>query len=230
MSEDKGRSVVMAKVKELQKSGDVMSQEVKWNPRNWEIADLVRFEAQISKFANSCQRVGDSHVILRGQVIKDSETMEDVFIGAMIFGYGPVGYGASRVGRVIRENPDLIAKLNRQYDAAAKGPAPSWQSHTKDAKVKYIGPAFATKFAYFAARHQKAIGVVPLIADINTSRAMGRLAGIPQSVKRSVSYEEYVNLAHTWGAEVGGDYGADEIERAIFKIGQGMDKKRGSRD
>ena len=56
------------------------------------------------------------------------------------------------------------------------------------------------------------------------------LAGIPGSVKRSESYEEYVNLAHTWGAKVGGDYGADEIERAIFKIGQGMDKKRGNRD
>lgn len=223
MSEDKGRSVVMTKVRELQKSGDVLSQQIKWNPRNWETPELARFETQISKFASICQKAGDSHVILRGQVIKDSETIEDVFIASMIFGYGPVGYGPSRVGRVIRENPDLIAKLNRQYDAATKGPAPSWQSHTKEAKVRFLGPAFATKFAYFAARHQKVKGIVPLIADINTSWAMWWLAGIPRSVEYHASYKSYVNLAHTWGAEVGGENGVDEIERAIFILGQSPD-------
>ena len=223
MSEDKGRSVVMAKVEELQKFGDVLSQQIKWNPRNWEIPQLAKFETQIAKFANSCLRVGDSHVILRGQVIKDSETIEDVFIGAMIFGYGLVGYGASRVGRVIRENPDLIAKLNRQYEAAAEGPAPSWHSHTKEAKVRFLGPAFATKFAYFAARHQKAKSVVPLIADVNTSWAMWWLAGIPRSVEDHDNYVKYVDLAHEWGAEIGGENGADEIERAIFILGQSPD-------
>jgi hypothetical protein len=143
----------------------------------------------------------------------------------MIFGYGLVGYGPSRVGRVIRENPDLIAKLNRQYEAAAKGPAPSWRSHTKEAKVRFLGPAFATKFAYFAARHQKVEGVVPLIADINTSWAMWSLVAMPRSVELSKSYNAYVELAHRWGAEISGDHGADEIERALFDIGKDLPKK-----
>ena len=222
---DKGRSVVMAKVKELQEYGEVMTQLIEWNPRNWEVSKLAMFGTQISKFANRCQIVGGTHVIRRGEVIEFSETMEDVFIGAMIFGYGPVGYGPSRVGRVIRENPDLIEKLNNQYEAAAKGPTPSWNSHTNQNKVKYFGPAFATKFAYFAARHQKAKGEVPLIADLNTSWAMWWLAEIPRSVEQGEGYFAYVDLAHNWGTELGGDYGVDEIERAIFKLGQDMSKK-----
>ncbi len=226
MSEDRGRSEVLAKVEALrEKSGNVMSQLIEWNPRNWEVPKLVMFETQISKFANRCRTVGGTRVILRGEVIEFSETIEDVFIGAMIFGYGPVGYGPSRVGRVISENPDLIERLNHQYESAAEGHIKSWRSHTKQDKVKYFGPAFATKFAYFAARHQKAKGDVPLIADLNTSWAMWWLAGIPRSGERDKGYLAYVDLAHRWGTEVGGDYGVDEVERAIFKLGQGMSKK-----
>ena len=137
----------------------------------------------------------------------------------MIFGYGPVGYGPSRVGRVIRENPDLIAKLNRQYETAASGPSSSWNSHTKADRLKYLGPAFATKFAYFAARKQNIVGMVPLIADINTSWAIWRLAGIRRSVELSAGYVDYVELAHSWGADVDGNHGADEVERSLFKMG-----------
>jgi hypothetical protein len=51
------------------------------------------------------------------------------------------------------------------------------------------------------------------------------LAEIPRSVERDDSYLAYVDLAHSWATEVGGDYGVDEIERAIFKLGQTMSKK-----
>jgi hypothetical protein len=230
MHEDRGRSEVLAKVKDLrEKYGNVMFQEVKWNPRSWEIPQLAMFETQISMFTDSCQGSGDSYVIRRGDVIELSKSIEDVFIGAMIFGYGLVGYGASRVGRVIRENHDLVDRLNCQYEAAAEGPESSWNSHTKQHRAKYLGPAFATKFAYFAARHQEVKGNVPLIADLNTSWAMWWLAGIPRSVEQHDSYMEYVNLAHAWGDELSGDYGADEIERAIFELGRGMSKTVASR-
>ena len=227
VSDDLGRSVVLEKVKDLRKaSGDVMSHQVNWNPLSWKRQGLEMFKPQISKFASECRQVKIQHIISRQDVLTLSESFEDVFIGAMIFGYGLVGYGPSRVGRVIRENPDLIEKLNHQYESAAKGSELSWHSHTKQDKVKYFGPAFATKFAYFSARHQKAKGDVPLIADLNTSWAMWWLAELPRSVERGDSYVKYVELAHAWAAEVGGNCGADEIERAIFSIGQNMSKKK----
>lgn len=230
MHEDRGRSEVLAKVKDLrEKSGNVMFQEVKWNPESWKIPALKIFQSQISMFATKCRQENGKHNISRQDVLSLSSSIEDVFIGSMIFGYGPVGYGASRVGRVIRENHDLVDRLNHQYEAAAEGPESSWNSHTKQHRARYLGPAFATKFAYFAARHQEVKGNVPLIADLNTSWAMWWLAGIPRSVEQHDSYMEYVNLAHAWGDELSGDYGADEIERAIFKLGQGMSKTVASR-
>ncbi len=229
IASDQGRAVVMTKVQQIRKSGDVMSHQVNWNPPSWNIPALQMFQSQISMFATKCRQENGQHNISRQDVVSLSSSVEDVFIGSMIFGYGTVGYGPSRVGRVIEENPDLIERLNHQYKAAAEGPVTSWRSHTKKDKVRFLGPAFATKFAYFAARHQNAVGVVPLIADLNTSWAMWWLAGIPRSVEQPASYLEYVNLAHAWGNELSDNHGADEIERAIFKLGQGMNNKRGSR-
>jgi hypothetical protein len=220
VSNDLGRSVVLEKVEDLRKaSGDVMSHQVNWNPLSWKRQGLEMFKPQISKFASECRQVKIQHVISRQDVLTLSESFEDVFIGAMIFGYGPVGYGPFRIGRVINENPDLLEKLKGQYFAAGNSPRESWESHTQSNRIKYLGPAFATKFAYFAARRQRSKGTVPLIADINTSSAMSSLAGIPRSVEKSERYLEYVDLAHTWGADIGGGYGVDEVERAVFKIG-----------
>ena len=92
-------------------------------------------------------------------------------------------------------------------------------SHTKAAKLKHLGPAFATKFAYFGARHQKTESQIPLIADINTSWGSWELAKIPRSVEQLDGYLRYVKLAHDWG-ESHGKFGADEVERALFEIGK----------
>lgn len=220
MSNDLGRSVVLEKVEDLRKaSGDVMSHQVNWNPLSWKRQGLEMFKPQISKFASECRQVKIQHVISRQDVLTLSESFEDVFIGAMIFGYGPVGYGPFRIGRVINENPDLLEKLKGQYFAAGNSPRESWESHTQSNRIKYLGPAFATKFAYFAARRQRSNQAIPLIADINTSWAMWSLAGIPRSVELQESYMAYVDLAHTWGDQIDSEYGVDEVERAIFKIG-----------
>lgn len=187
---------------------------------SWKRQGLEMFKPQISRFAAECRQVGNQHVISRQDVLMLSESVEDVFIGAMIFGYGPIGYGASRIERVIRANAGLIEKLNGQYKSAADGPNESWKSHTQSDRVINLGPAFATKFAYFAARKQQSNRTIPLIADINTSWAMWWLAGIPRSVELRDSYLAYVDLAHKWGAEIDDDYGVDEIERAVFILGQ----------
>ena len=127
--------------------------------------------------------------------------------------------------RIIQVNHDLIVKLNRQYKAAVGGPGGSWVSHTQDDRVRYLGPAFATKFAYFAARKQQSDRTVLLIADINTSWAMWNLSGIPMSVKLKASYLDYVDLAHNWGKNVKSEFGADEVERAVFKISADIREK-----
>jgi hypothetical protein len=224
-AEDSGRAAVLLRARSLQGNRVVMSHQVTWNPEIWKSQFLEPFETQISKFADNCRPNGNKKFISRGEVVSLSDSVEDIFIGSMIFGYGPSGLGPTRVGRVIEKNPDLIERLHRQYVAASAGASKSWKSHTGLDRVAFLGPAFATKFAYFAARKQGIEGAIPLIADINTSWAMWWLAGIPRSVEGHDNYMKYVNLAHTWGKDLKCAFGADEIERAIFELGKGMPKK-----
>ena len=138
----------------------------------------------------------------------------------MIFGYGDRGYGPSRVKKILQNNAEIFDQnLQAQYEASKNGPEASWMSHTKTAKLKYFGPAFATKFGYFGARHQNAKSPIPLIADINTSWGVWELAKIARSVEKPTGYLQYVELAHEWGVSHG-EFGADEVERALFEIGK----------
>jgi hypothetical protein len=54
---------------------------------------------------------------------------------------------------------------------------------------------------------------------------MWKMAGMPLSVKLQASYMAYVDLAHNWGKNVESEFGADEIERAVFKIGADIREK-----
>ena len=213
-------SVVEKEIRVLQIEGDVLDQNVRWYPERWQVSGLERFHNAVELFSKKCVRDGDNYQISRRNVIEVSRNVDDVFIGAMIFGYGDRGYGPSRVKRVLQENEKIFERnLQVQYEASKNGPEASWVSHTKTGKLKYFGPAFATKFAYFGARYQKVKSPVPLIADINTSWGSWKLANISRSVERLEGYLRYVELAHDWG-ESHGKYGADEVERALFEIGK----------
>jgi hypothetical protein len=191
-----------------------------WHPERWKVPGLKRFHGAVEKLSKCCLRDGDKYRISRQNVIEFSNSASDVFIGAMIFGYGDRGCVPSRVKKVLQNNAQIFDRnLQAQYEVSKNGTEASWVSHTKTAKLKQFGPAFATKFAYFGARHQKAASPIPLIADINTSWGSWELAKIPRSVEQLDGYLRYVKLAHDWGASHG-EFGADEVERALFAIGK----------
>ena len=217
---DSGQKKVLEKIEELKSNCLVLDQSVWWYPERWKVPGLKRFHGAVEKLSKCCLRDGDKYRISRRKVIEFSNYADDVFIGAMIFGYGDRGYGPSRVKKILENNAQIFdLNLQTQYEASKNGPEASWVSHTKTAKLKFFGPAFATKFAYFSARHQKAKSLIPLIADINTSWGVWELAKIPRSVEKPDGYLRYVKLAHEWGNSHG-EFGADEVERALFEIGK----------
>lgn len=140
----------------------------------------------------------------------------------MVFGYGDRGYGAWRVARVCSRvsRDEFIDAIEAQYAAAAMSADESWKSHTGSARLKYFGPAFATKFAYFAALKQGKGFPIPLIADANTSKAVDKYFGISESAKVSVSYLQYVDKVCEISTEIGGNTRPDDVERALFEIGK----------
>ena len=215
-----GLSEVGKMIGVLQNKCHVLDQNVLWFPERWRVLGLERFNNAVEQFSKKCARDDDNCRISRRNVIEISRNVDEVFIGAMIFGYGDRGYGPSRVKKILQNNAEIFDQnLQAQYEASKNGPEASWMSHTKTAKLKYFGPAFATKFGYFGARHQNAKSPIPLIADINTSWGVWELAKIARSVEKPTVYLQYVELAHEWGVSHG-EFGADEVERALFEIGK----------
>lgn len=149
MSTSKEQAEIFTRVEKTQiKMGDVMSQEILWNPQSWSETLNPSFSKSLTYFAAGCRQDEKQHVITRRDVVNLSEGFEELFIGSMIFGFGPIGYGPFRVKRMLEMNHGWKEKLQQQYLAATKGPALSWESHTRVNRVKYLGPAFATKFSF----------------------------------------------------------------------------------
>ena len=200
--------------------GPVMEQSISWYPHTWIRAK--KFREEILELRTHCNTEGNKSSISREQVLSFGETPEKLFVASMVFGYGDRGYGAWRVARIrgLFSRDEFTKAIKGQFTASAQSPADSWNSHTSSERLKFFGPAFATKFAYFAALRQGAEFPIPLIADANTSKAVNKHFGISESAKVKVGYLQYVDKACEIAAEIGSNTRPDDVERAPFEIGK----------
>lgn len=144
----------------------------------------------------------------------------------MAWGYGDRAYGPARVAWILKANgPNTVrANLDALVEASRRGAAEAWDALRSTHRTEWLGPAFATKVAYFAAfSADDSAAPRPLIADANTSWAMWDLCRIPRSVERRAGYLDYVDAAHRWADENG--WRPDEVERALFDIGKDVPRR-----
>ena len=229
---------LMGRVLALQAT-PVGQQAIPWIPKRWKTGNLAVFGSQVEKLEHMCRREGESHFITRDDVVTHSQSVPELFISSMIFGHGDGGLGPTRVARVSSPGAwdEAFEKLKAQFEQSVKGPSASWTSHTDTSKVRYLGPSFATKFAYFSALKQGEKDDFPLIADLNTSWAIW---WITRSVARSMElhdgYLAYVAQCRDWaeafnrkanevGPNGGAVIGADDVERALFDLGKKWPKR-----
>lgn len=199
----------------------VLDQAVRWNPARWS-APQLRASVAIAVEHSSSGEGGDM-LLERRQVLKIASSVADPtvsFVAAMIWGHGLRGYGAWRVEKILSSaGTSLYRKLDGISVAARQDAAAAWDAFTTTHKLDGLGPAFASKFAYFVAfaAGPPTTSLPPLIVDLNTSWAMWDLVRLAQSVERRDAYLEYVRLAVDWS---GSDSRPDEIELALFEIGK----------
>lgn len=212
---------LVAEVQRLQKGGRVLSQGIAWRRDHWRTDKLASFQPRLDEIAERSRTGdGDTLVIERRHVFElaDGDPVT-LFLAAMVWGYGRVGYGPERVGEMVRAaGAELAPRLERQREAARCGPAEAWTSFRSTDRLIRFGPAFASKYAYFAAFESTTDGVKPLIVDINTSWGIWDLVKLPQSVELKTTYVQYVEAAHHWAEQR--NWRADEVEWALFEIGK----------
>ncbi|UOY03696.1 8-oxoguanine DNA glycosylase OGG fold protein [Blastococcus sp. PRF04-17] len=90
-----------------------------------------------------------------------------------------------------------------------------------DQRIAHLGPAFGTKFLYFAGYRRVPSEPQPLILDKNTGIAVQRLTGqrCPYVQVSTQDYLDYLQLLHGW-ARAWGECEPDVVERAAFDIGK----------
>ena len=120
------------------------------------------FLEQTSKTGPSWSNYYDGNFpekISRGELLenaKDSETnLENLFVRIMAWGFGPAGYAHYRTNRILAELKAVdgrsidrwMTELRSQSKLSPLGAFEYLESES--GKIKYLGPAFATKVLYF---------------------------------------------------------------------------------
>jgi hypothetical protein len=204
-------------------------QSVRWYGRRWAAQPHWHPDTRrrVQTLAHELDPSGQAEAVMitRADVFTRREDPVQMFLAAMAWGYGPTGYGCWRTAAII--NPDGRNEESR-VRAAMKAYHQAWADTGPQAlaaawthgpgKIAGLGPAFASKIAYFALYDQDSdTPAGPLIADLNTAWALWALAGIWDSRHDPACYRDYIQWCQRWAHEL--NRRSDDIERVLFVLG-----------
>ncbi|MEQ3554644.1 hypothetical protein WIS52_29620 [Pseudonocardia nematodicida] len=138
------------------------------------------------------------------------------FVATMVWGYGPVGYGALRTERVLSQNPQAgfvfqsVARVARD-----EGPRAAFASLASE-RLHHLSPAIGTKFVYFCTAAHRAAHrdrTAPVLDQV-VRRWFHRNAGIELDGSWSlINYFHYLDALECWGDALG--LASDHVEALI---------------
>lgn len=219
------QDVLAAELKRL-KPRDTLEQKIPWYGRRWAAKGYWHpaTRKRLKALADSLDPPSDNGrlFITRSQVFAQRDPV-DLFLAAMAWGYGTNGYGSWRTAQIVNpEGHNHEAAIGDMVDAYRRAWDPdepeallrAWESGA--GKIRGLGPAFASKVAYFALYEpDKATG--PLIADRNTTWSVWALGDIWDSRYSAAQYGAYVTWCERWALKLGRH--SHDVERALFSLG-----------
>jgi hypothetical protein len=134
----------------------------------------------------------------------------------MAWGYGTVGYGPWRTARILQTSADGPDRLVTVAQRLAKaGAVDAFGLLGGDCRLRWLGPAFGTKYLYFCP--QRAADPKALILDRLVARWLARhvdesFNALSWSSRR---YRLYLDLVGSWADAL--DVASDDIEWCIFQ-------------
>jgi len=202
-------------------------QPIRWDADNWMSKPRWHRDtrARLNRLRSELEPTSDGrHLQIRREDVFDrAGDAIDLFLAAMAWGYGTVGYGWWRTAEIInsggRDGEQRVAAVVRAYRTAYlregfSGVARAWT--LGDGKIRGLGPAFASKVAYFAC-YDRPARTGPLITDVNTAWSLWALQGAWDSRYSPDLYDFYVQWCQRQAVEH--ECRSDDIERALFGLG-----------
>ena len=141
---------------------------------------------------------------------------ETAFIIVMIWGFGSVGYGPWRTRRILDSTPDPAQRLcGTARKLRADGPVAAYAEMAGQRRLRWLGPAFGTKYLHFCSDERSADAAIildRLVADWLRSNTRLSINSVPWSVP---AYSRYLNHMARWSKEL--KITAAELECCIFQ-------------
>ena len=173
----------------VQRDGNYLAQGPAWNLDRW--ADLVDESWQLPK-------VITRKFIYDGfSSLKDENHAKSLFVAIMIWGYGNVGYGPTRVNSMMvdaRRRPgELGSFISDLQVSAAQSETSAYRFLAKyENRLSQLGPSFASKLAYFVTPNHKS----PILDSVVASwiaRYEGKKLFDPNkwSTEQYLTYQKY---------------------------------------
>jgi hypothetical protein len=207
-------------------------QLIEWNPANWTEVGTSAFPAgaTIQHLERASVPSARGRPALTRQAVRETHAAlgpRGGFVAALVWGFGPTGYGASRVRKILG-SPSAAAIVEDIWDTAATegaraGFSALWENGRS--RITGLGTAFGTKVLYFAATNDTP-DPAPLVLDRFVYKGAHRLAAEgaiadasrvpdPRRYLASATYADFC----AW-AEQQSPGASDEVEYVLFKHGR----------
>jgi hypothetical protein len=195
----------------LERRGGQEQQGIPWPRDRWDRAFPA--ESVFSTLPPTLDRAQVRQACAEAGASEDAA--KSAFLATMAWGHGNVGYGAWRVAETFKDRDpgrqlfDVAVALNRD------GPQAAYRLMAGASRLHRIGPAFGTKFLYFAdsGRHERrALILDRLIAEWLRLNTAFRVNPVPWAPAR---YNAYLDQMHEWAE--GLKVEPDAVELAIFQ-------------
>ena len=139
------------------------------------------------------------------------------FLAVMAWGFGVgVGYGPWRTRRILSATPDAAERLRRVAEVVRlEGAAAGYDTLASQLTgLKYLGPAFGTKYLYFV--QPPGASPTALILDRLVASVLDELGHPTDPIFwSSATYKGYLTTVHQWAGELGCQ--PDEVEFVLFQ-------------
>jgi hypothetical protein len=197
---------------------------VNWYPASWQRAierrELNETLGGLLRKMPGFDTQGQSR-ITRAQVVECfARSSAEGYFAAIIWGCGTGARNRARMLKVFSDpqNEVVLERIDRLVDELKLAdPGTAWNVITRTHRLKWLGVAFGTKIAYFAALSgpNRMRRPLPLIADAMVRKAL--CLPVTTSVD---AYVEYCRHAARLAEQLEGDFSRpDQIEYALFKLG-----------
>lgn len=217
-----------------QSSGRPAQVRSRWNVEAW-ARRLPEYESLLRSFPHGA--IGRQHGIDRVGKVTDEDSAVSAFLLSMIWGYGPVGYGPFRTRRVLNGKDASSRLLAVAQIAQTDGGLRAFEHVVRERKrdreyLKFLGPAFGTKYLYFLTAAMPAVETTPVMDAVVERWFRKNVTGSAVSVFQwqAESYASFLGHLREWSRTLTGSetksLELDDVEYLIFASGANFENSR----